>query len=459
LHRDLGKINRMKSLILLFSTVFIAWFANVVLGEVAVRCQQSQDSSFFQFDSIPLPAIDDAASGAKLQVVRGKPDSHSAALSVLNDGQIPTGDDSPSENFFFAAGTSGGCIALDLGRSIEIAQVASYSWHPASRAPQVYSLYGADDSDPNFTWNRIADNMSPENAGWKSIAKVDSRSDAPPGGQHAALISDPSGTMGHYRYLLFEIDQTASDDPLANTFFSEIDVLDRQAGEPKRILAPEIQTIRFSTADEHYDFIIDTTAAPELAQWSEDVLKPIIQQWYPKIVAMLPSENFVAPQTVRLRYLPGEKMEGVPAYAQGATISLNASWFNREKNREAAGAVVHELVHVVQSYRSGRRRGQRRETTPGWIVEGIPDYIRWFLYEPQSKGATLNRTALAKAKHDASYRVSANFIDWVLRNHDTGGTLLQDLNADARQGRYSSESWKRLTGKTEMELADAWRKQ
>jgi hypothetical protein len=24
---------------------------------------------------------------------------------------------------------------------------------------------------------------------------------------------------------------------------------------------------------------------------------------------------------------------------------------------------------------------------PGWLVEGIPDYIRWFQYEPQSHGA------------------------------------------------------------------------
>ena len=449
----------MKSLILLLSTICTAWFANFALGEVAVRCQQSQESSFFQFDSIPLPAIDDAASDAKWQIVRGKPDNNSAALSVLNDGKIPSGDDSPSENFFFAPGTAGGCIAIDLGRSIEVAQVATYSWHPESRAPQVYTLYGADDSDPNFTWNQIADNSSPDNAGWRSIAKVDSRSDALPGGQHAALISDTSGMIGQYRYLLFEIDQTANDDPLANTFFSEIDVIDMQAVEPKRIIAPEIQTIKFSTADEHYDFIIDTTAAPELAQWSDEVLKPIIQQWYPKIVVMLPSERFVAPKTVRFRYLPGEKMEGVPAYAQGATISLNASWFNREQNREAAGAVVHEMVHVVQSYRSGRQRDQRREATPGWIVEGIPDYIRWFLYEPQSKGATLSRDALAKAKHDASYRVSANFIDWVLRTHDSGGTLLHDLNADARQGRYSSETWKRLTGKTELELANDWRNQ
>ena len=449
----------MKLLLLVWSTLFTALLTNVACAEVVVRCQQSQETSFFQFDSIPLPAIDDAAASGKWRVVRGKPDNNSAPLSVINDGKIPSDEDSPRENFFFAPGTAGGCIAVDLGRAIEIAQVATYSWHPASRAPQVYTLYGADDSDPNFSWDQLAENQNPDQAGWKTIAQVDSRTDELPGGQHAALIIDSTGAIGKYRYLLFEIDQTANDDPFANTFFSEIDVVEIQAAEPKRIIAPELKTIRFSTTDEAYHFTVDLTAVPELEQWSQSVLKPTVQQWYPKIVAMLPSEGYVAPSAVRFRFLPGEKMEGVPAYARGATISLNASWFNREQDREAAGAVVHEMVHVVQAYQSGRRRGKDRQSPPGWIVEGIPDYIRWFLYEPQSQGAVLSRAALANAKHDASYRVSANFIDWVLRTHDGGGTLLQQLNADARQGRYSSETWKRLTGTTELELADQWRNQ
>jgi len=184
----------MKSLLLLFlSTIATVSLNNVALAEVVVRCQQSQDSSFFQFDSIPLPAIDDALSNAKLQVVRGKPDDNSAALPVLCDGRIPSSEDSPRENFFFAHTTAGGCIAIDLGRPIDIAQVTSYSWHPASRGPQVYTLYGADDSDPIFSWNQLAENISPDQAGWKSIAQVDSQTNNLPGGQHAALISDTSG--------------------------------------------------------------------------------------------------------------------------------------------------------------------------------------------------------------------------------------------------------------------------
>jgi hypothetical protein len=90
-------------------------------------------------------------------------------------------------------------------------------------------------------------------------------------------------------------------------------------------------------------------------------------------------------------------------------------------------------------------------------VEGIPDYIRWFLFEPETGGAKLSAERLKEAKHDASYRTSANFIDWVIRNHPNDGRFLEQLNAAARGGRYSGETWKELTGKTEQELADVWR--
>jgi hypothetical protein len=115
------------------------------------------------------------------------------------------------------------------------------------------------------------------------------------------------------------------------------------------------------------------------------------------------------------------------------------------------------MVHVVQSYQGRRQRNTRRTQTPGWIVEGIPDYIRWFGYEPQSGGAKLSKGARANAKHDASYRVSANFIDWVLRKYDSDGTLLSKLNAAAREGRYSTAIWQELTGKTEDDLARSWK--
>ena len=66
----------------------------------------------------------------------------------------------------------------------------------------------------------------PESCGWKLVAKVDSRpKDGPVGGQYGVSISDSGGSLGQYRYLLFDISKTESEDPFGNTFYSEIDVI------------------------------------------------------------------------------------------------------------------------------------------------------------------------------------------------------------------------------------------
>lgn len=429
------------------------------MAQVAVETDQTDESQFFEFKQIKRPAKNDLGIKARWAVVRGRLDGNSIGTAALGDGRIPQSEDSPRENCFFAAGGSGGCLAADLGEAFEVAEVVTYSWHPGSRAPQRFTLYASKGDGADFVWDRLADDKSPEQSGWIRIADVDTRSRRGVGGQHASRVSDPAGSLGSFRYWLLEVQPTAANDPFAQTFFSEIDFIAKGSEPLERIDAPERQLISFASADGKYEYAIDLTAAPELAAWTETELKPVILEWYPRIVEMLPSEGFVAPQKVTFRYQPGSKMEGIPAYAQGGTITMNAGWMNRERNREARGAVVHEMVHVVQSYQSRRNRGVRREPTPGWIVEGIPDYIRWFLYEPQSKGALLGKEALSKAKYDASYRVSANFIDWVIRTHDSSGTLLPKLNAAARKGRYSSEVWKELTGKTEQELASQWKSQ
>jgi len=427
-----------------------------LVADVIVVTENSQDSSFFQMETILPPAINDHASSGKWSIVRGKSDSNSATMTVLNDGKIPANDDSPGENFFFAPGTTNGCISLDLGRSIDISEVVTYSWHAGSRGPQVYTLYASNGDQPDFRWGQL-DDVEIVKAGWTRIASVDTRGRRLIGGQHASRISESLGGLGQYRYLLFEIQPTDTEDPFGHTFFSEIDVLSTDLDPVERISVPELQLLHFSSPDGRYAYTIDTTAAPELAEWSESELKPVILEWYPRIVAMLPSDGFQAPDKVRFRYLPSGKMDGIPAYAQGGTISMNAGWMSRERNREARGAIVHEMVHVVQAYQGRRQRGVRRMPTPGWIVEGIPDYVRWFLYEPESKGATLSKAARAKAKHDASYRTSANFIDWVVRNHDSDGSLLRKLNEAGRNGRYNASIWRELTGQTEEQLAETWK--
>jgi hypothetical protein len=128
-----------------------------------------------------------------------------------------------------------------------------------------------------------------------------------------------------------------------------------------------------------------------------------------------------------------------------------------ELDREARGAVVHEMAHIVQNYGWGRRNNPNSTRTPGWIVEGVPDYIRWFLYEPQTHGADITARNLSRAKYDGNYRISGNFIDWTVRKYDKD--LVRKLNAASRAGNYKEDLWKEYTGKTVQELGDEWRKE
>src|SRR5258706_4853706 len=147
---------------------------------------------------------------------------------------------------------------------------------------------------------------------------------------------------------------------------------------------------------------------------------------------------------------------GIPAAAGRSGISCNIDWFRKELKGEAKGAVVHELVHVVQQYGFVRRNNPNATRAPGWLVEGIPDYIRWFLYEPETKGAEITPRNISRARYDASYRVTGNFLNWVIEKYDK--QIVVKLNAAARQGNYKEELWKNSTGKTVQELGEEWKK-
>ncbi len=249
----------------------------------------------------------------------------------------------------------------------------------------------------------------------------------------------------------------SSRNAFGNTFYSEIDVIDVDGPEPvpATIGAGERIVRAFETDCGTFRFTIDATAAPDLMEWAETELVPVVRQWYPKIVEMLPSEGFVAPRRFTLQFR--NDMGGTPASAGGGRVNMNSAWFRRERDREARGCVVHELVHLVQAYGRTPRTTPGATRTPSWLVEGIADYIRWFLYEPEAKGAEITQRNLARARYDASYRISANFLNWVVNHHDQD--IIRKLNAAARQGRYSEEIWKESTGKTLQELGDQWKKE
>jgi predicted alpha-1,2-mannosidase len=205
------------------------------------------------------------------------------------------------------------------------------------------------------------------------------------------------------------------------------------------------------TTDGKSQIKIDTTAAPALKDWATNQLGPVLAAWYPKIVALLPSDGFTAPSHFKVILRP---MDGV-AYTAGTTVDANSEWLQSEIGREAIGSLVHECVHVVQQY---GRNGY--VNNPGWLVEGMADYVRWFKYEPQSHGADIvwmRRQHHFHPHYDDSYRISANFLDWTSRKYDEN--LVTQLNAAMRNGNYRDDLWKQCTGKPLMELGAEWQQE
>ena len=335
-----------------------------------------------------------------------------------------------------------------------IAQVNTYSWHPNTRAPQVYKLYGSDGSGDSFK-ARPTRPTDPESCGWKLMARVDTRPKAgEPGGQYGVSISDSRGTLGKYRYLLFDCSATETNDAFGNTFYSEVDVIPANFTMPLVAATGPIKPFIIHATDGQCEIDINTSRAPSLADWAEEKLAPVLAEWYPKISAMLPSDGYAPPAKFTVAIRPGQ---GVAATG-GTRVTANSTWL-KEIGKQAIGALLHEEVHVVQQYGRARRNNPNATRSPGWLVEGIPDYIRWFKYEPQSHGADLvwmRRQKNFNPKYDGSYRISANFLNWVTEHYDKN--IVKKLNAAMREGKYSEGIWEEACGgKTVQELGAEWK--
>jgi hypothetical protein len=201
----------------------VALFAWAAHAEVTITIDRSTATPPFHFAHVASPSKDDAATNAKVELIAGTVDRGSAGLSAVNDGKVPVTEDEPEANLFFKADSWGGRFRVDLGAVIDVAAVNTYSWHPDTRAPQVYRVYGSDGTDPNFD---PMPGVKSARTGWREIAFVDTRTkEADHGGQYGVSIADTIGSLGRYRYLLFDVFETESDDPWGQTFYSEIDVV------------------------------------------------------------------------------------------------------------------------------------------------------------------------------------------------------------------------------------------
>lgn len=450
------------------SAAVLVLAASVTYAEVRTDVAHAAGgTSPFKFDQVPPPSKSDAASKATITVVDGSRDRSGGDVAALNDGVIPRADDQPRANFFFAAGTDGGRLLVDLGSAIDVKQVNTYSWHPGARAPQVYELYGSDGSEGGFA-KEPKRGTDPTKVGWKSIAAVDTRpKSGEPGGQYGASVNNPGGTLGKFRYLLFDVLPAEKEDGFGNTFYSEIDVVDAAATEAPVAATsggrgagggggramfenqgpadPSGPAPVVAKTEAGQEITFDFSEAPDLKDWVTGKLEPVCVKWYPILAEMLPSEDYEAPKKFGITFR--KEYRGVAATG-GTRIVCSIDWFRKNLEGEAVGAVVHEMVHVVQQY----RRAQGGNRNPGWLVEGVADWVRWFNYEPESLRP---HPRADRANYNDSYRTTGHFLDYVTKKYDKD--LVKKLNAAMREGKYSDDLWKASTGKTLTELGDEWK--
>jgi Peptidase of plants and bacteria len=179
-------------------------------------------------------------------------------------------------------------------------------------------------------------------------------------------------------------------------------------------------------------FVVDLHEVPEsraAAAWAAEA-QSLCTQWFPVVCRFLATEGWTPPKQVTLAFVA---KQAAPGATTGGTIRISVPWI--EAHPDDFGMVIHELTHVVQSYPSAGNK-------PGWLVEGIADWVRWWRYEPESPRTPIDR---AHASYRDGYRTTAAFLAWTSARYDR--RLLRTLDRALRTGTYSDALWEQATGK------------
>jgi len=185
------------------------------------------------------------------------------------------------------------------------------------------------------------------------------------------------------------------------------------------------------------EFIVDVTDAPEMKEWAMRVAR-ICERAYPMINEELKTDGF-KPRHVITMTLKND-YRGVAA-TSGGRITGSVKFF--KDHADDVGAMVHETVHCVQSYRA--------RNNPGWLVEGVADYVRFFKFEP----GKLRPLDPERVRYNGSYRITAQFLAYLVEHYDR--EIVLKLNRIMREGQYGEDVWENLTGKPVEELDEEWR--
>jgi hypothetical protein len=174
-----------------------------------------------------------------------------------------------------------------------------------------------------------------------------------------------------------------------------------------------------------------------MREWAEKTAR-ICERAYPLINEELRSDGFKPAPLITMTLK--KDYRGVAA-TSGTRITGSVKFFT--DNPDDVGAMLHETTHVVQRYRS--------RNNPGWLVEGVADYVRFFKFEPGNLGRINPRTA----HYNSSYRVTAAFLAYLVEKYDD--QIVRKLNQLMREGKYTDAVWEEFTGKPVEALDEEWR--
>ncbi|WP_163715852.1 basic secretory protein-like protein [Mangrovibacterium lignilyticum] len=169
---------------------------------------------------------------------------------------------------------------------------------------------------------------------------------------------------------------------------------------------------------------------PELAE----ILQETFFEVYPPMC-----KKFNPKSARTVTFVIDPKYDGVAATSE-ARVVYNPRWFAQHPGD--IDVVTHEVMHIVQAY--GNTNG------PWWITEGIADYVR-FKFGLDNAGANWSLPKVTeKQNFDNSYRVTARFFAWIVKNKNR--RFIEKMDKIMRSHQYTADIWVKLTGKNPSEL-------
>jgi hypothetical protein len=207
---------------------------------------------------------------------------------------------------------------------------------------------------------------------------------------------------------------------------------------PTATTKPARELIRISAplapdSKEQITAVVDVNDAPQFKEWGIKAANYALK-WYPELAKSLASDGFTPPREFGIVI---RDVKGV-AYTAGTTITINVGYL--KNHTDDLGMVAHELVHVIQHYRG---RGN-----PGWLVEGVADYMRYFVVEPGAKNARFDPD---RSDYKRGYQPAAGLLNWIEKQKGPG--TVAKLNEIMRTGKFKPDTFKEVTG---YEPDEAW---